>query len=89
MVRWLLRLPVSFRQRFIRLNITLCGVTGRDRLYYLLGVLLLLVAVFIDRDLSDAQELLDGAVIFSALILGAIFVIYIKERGGTGPYVPG
>jgi len=49
----------------------------------------LFVAVFIDRDLSDAQELLDGAVIFSALILGAIFVIYIKERGGTGPYVPG
>jgi hypothetical protein len=67
----------------------LCGVTGRDRLYYLLGVLLLLVAVFIDRDLSDAQELLDGAVIFSALMLGAIFVIYIKKRGGTGPYVPG
>ena len=40
------------------------GVTGRDKLYYLLGVLLLLVAVFIDRDISDAQELFDGAVIF-------------------------
>ncbi len=66
----------------------MCGVTGRDKLYYLLGVLLLLVAVFVDRDVSDAQELLDGAVIFFALILGAIFVIYINERGGTGPYVP-
>ncbi len=48
-----------------------------------------MVAVFIDRDLSDAQALLDGAVIFFALILGAFFIIYIKERGGTGPYVPG
>jgi len=67
----------------------LYGVTGRDRLYYVLGVLALLVAVFFDRDISDAQELLDGAVIFFALIMGAIFVIYIKERGGTGPYVPG
>ena len=64
-------------------------MTGRDKLYYLLGVLLLLVAVFIDKDLSDTQDLLDGAVIFFALIIGAIFVIYIKERGGTGPYVPG
>ena len=64
-------------------------MTGRDKLYYLRGVLLLLVAVFIDRDLSDAQALLDGAVIFFALILGAFFIIYIKERGGTGPYVPG
>jgi hypothetical protein len=66
----------------------LCGVTGRDKLYYLLGVLLLLLAVFIDRDLSDAQQLLEGAVIFFALIMGSIFVIYLKERGGTGPYVP-
>jgi hypothetical protein len=65
-----------------------CGVTGRDKLYYLLGVLLLLLAVFIDRDLSDAQQLLDGAVVFFALIIGAIFIIYVKERGGTGPYVP-
>ncbi|TRO49579.1 hypothetical protein E2P65_00880 [Candidatus Bathyarchaeota archaeon] len=64
-------------------------MTGRDKLYYLLGVLLLLVAVFIDRDVSDAQELLDGVVIFFALVLGAFFVIIIKERGGTGPYVPG
>ena len=63
-------------------------MTRRDRLYYLLGVLLLLVAVFVDRDLSDAQELLDGAVIFFALMLGAVFIIYIKDRGGTGPYVP-
>jgi len=63
-------------------------VTGRDKLYYLLGVLLLLLAVFIDRDLSDAQQLLEGAVIFFALIMGSIFVIYLKERGGTGPYVP-
>jgi len=63
-------------------------VTGRDRQYYVLGVLALLVTVFIDRDISDAQELLDGAVIFFTLIMGAIFVIYIKERGGTGPYVP-
>ena len=47
-----------------------------------------MVAVFVDRDLSDAQELLDGAVIFFALMLGAVFIIYIKERGGTGPYVP-
>jgi len=47
-----------------------------------------LAAVFMDRDLSDAQQLLDGAMIFFALIIGAIFVIYIKERGGTGPYVP-
>jgi hypothetical protein len=66
----------------------LCGVTGRDKLYYLLGVLLLLAAVFIDKDISDAQELLDGAVIFFALIIVAIFVIYVKERGGTGLYVP-
>jgi hypothetical protein len=63
-------------------------VTGRDKLYYLLGVLLLLAAAFVDRDLSDAQELLDGAVIFMALMMGAVFVIYVKERGGTGPYVP-
>lgn len=63
-------------------------MTGRDKLYYLLGVLLLLLAVFIDRDLSDAQQLLEGAVIFFALIMGSIFVIYLKERGGTGPYVP-
>jgi len=47
-----------------------------------------LLAVFIDRDLSDAQQLLEGAVIFFALIMGSIFVIYLKERGGTGPYVP-
>jgi hypothetical protein len=63
-------------------------VTGRDRLYYLLGVLLFLVAVFIDRDLSDPQEMLDGAVIFFALMVGAVFVFYIKGRGGTGPYAP-
>ena len=63
-------------------------MTGRDKLYYLLGVLLLLASVFIDRDLSDAQQLLEGAVIFFALIMGSIFVIYLKERGGTGPYVP-
>lgn len=61
----------------------------RDRLYYLFGVLLLLLAVFMDRDLSDARELLDGAVIFFALVLGAFFIICLKERGGTGPYVPG
>jgi hypothetical protein len=67
----------------------LFGVTGRDKLYYLLGVLLLLLAVVIDRDLSDAQQLLDGAVMFFALMIGSIFVIYVKERGGTGPYVPG
>ncbi len=48
-----------------------------------------MVAVFVDRDVSDARELLDGAVIFIALMLGAVFVIYINERGGTGPYVPG
>ena len=48
-----------------------------------------MVAGFIDKDLSDTQDLLDGAVTFFALIIGAIFVIYIKERGGTGPYVPG
>lgn len=63
-------------------------LTGRDKLYYLLGVLLFLVAVFIDRDLSNPQELLDGAVVFFALMIGAAFIIYIKERGGTGPYAP-
>ena len=63
-------------------------MTGRDRLYYLLGGLLFLVAVFIDRDLSDPKDMLDGAVIFFALMVGAVFVLYIKERGGTGPYAP-
>ena len=63
-------------------------MTGRDKLYYLLGTLLFLVAIFVDRDLSNPQELLGGAVIFFALIIGAIFIIYIKERGGTGLYVP-
>jgi hypothetical protein len=67
----------------------LCGVTGRDKLYYLFGVLLLLASVFIDKDLSDAGELLEGAVMFVALLIMFLFALYIRGRGGTGFYVPG
>jgi len=64
-------------------------VTGRDRRYYLLGVLLLLASVFIDRDISDAGELLEGAVMFAALLIMFVFALYVRGKGGTGWYVPG
>jgi hypothetical protein len=67
----------------------LCGVTGRDKLYYLIGVLLLLAAAYIDKDVSDAGGLLGGSAMFAALVILAIFMVYVKERGGTGWYVPG
>ena len=65
------------------------GVTGRDKLYYLLGVLLLLASVFIDKDLSDTGDVLEGAAMFAALVILLVFALYIKGRGGTGWYVPG
>jgi hypothetical protein len=64
-------------------------MTGRDKLYYLFGVLLLLASVFIDKNLSDAEELLEGAVMFVALLIMFLFALYIRGRGGTGFYVPG
>jgi len=64
-------------------------VTGRDKLYYLLGVLLLLASVFIDKDLSDTGDVLEGAAMFAALVILLVFALYIKGRGGTGWYVPG
>jgi len=63
-------------------------MTGRDKLYYLLEVLLLLAAV-IDKDVSDAGELLGGSAMFAALVILLVFIVYVKERGGTGWYVPG
>ncbi len=64
-------------------------MTGRDRLYYLLGALLLLVSVFIDRDISDMGELLEGTILFAALLIMFVFALYVRGKGGTGWYVPG
>jgi hypothetical protein len=64
-------------------------VTGRDKLYYLFGVLLLLASVFIDKDLSGTGDVLEGAAMFAALLILLGFALYIKGRGGTGWYVSG
>jgi len=47
-----------------------------------------LAAVFIDKDLSDTGELLEGTVMFAVLLILLVFALYIKGRGGTGWYVP-
>jgi len=48
-----------------------------------------LAAAYIDKDVSDAGELLGGSAMFAALVILLAFIVYIKERGGTGWYVPG
>ena len=48
-----------------------------------------MAAVFIDKDLSDTGDLLEGAALFAALMILLVFALYIKGRGGTGLYVPG
>ena len=48
-----------------------------------------MAAAYIDKDVSDAGELLGGSAMFAAMVILLAFIVCIKERGGTGWYVPG
>ena len=54
----------------------------RDTIYYITGAMALAVTAFFKRDLSNFDDMLQGAIVFSALIMGSVFWFYI--RGGMG-----
>ena len=56
----------------------------RDTVYYIIGVIALAVTAFFERDLSNFDDIVQGGVVFSALIIGSFFWFYIRDRGGIG-----
>ena len=56
----------------------------RDAVYIILGVMALAVTAFFERDLRNYEDMLQGGMIFGALIIGSFFWFYIRGRGGMG-----
>ena len=56
----------------------------RDAVYIILGVMALAVTTFWERDLGNFDDLVQGGVVFGALVFGSFFWFYIRGRGGMG-----
>ncbi len=56
----------------------------RDTIYNIIGVMLLAVTAFFERDLTNDEDMVQGAIVFSALMMGSVVWLYIRGRGGTG-----
>ena len=56
----------------------------RDTVYYIIGVFALAVTAFWERDLGNFDDVIQGGVLFGALIIGSFFWFYIRGRGGMG-----
>ncbi len=56
----------------------------RDNIYCIIGVLALAVTAFFERDITNYEDVAQGAIVFSALMMGSVFRFYIRGRGGIG-----
>ncbi len=56
----------------------------RDTIYYIIGIIALAITAFFERDLSNYDDMVQGGVVFGALIIGSFFWFYIRGRGGIG-----
>lgn len=56
----------------------------KDTIYYIIGAMALAVTAFFERDLSNFDDMLQGSIVFGALIMGSVLWFYIRGRGGMG-----
>jgi hypothetical protein len=56
----------------------------RDTIYYIIGIIALAITAFFERDLSNYDDMVQGGVVFGALIIGSFFWFYIRGRSGIG-----
>lgn len=63
-------------------------LTRKDLTLYALGYILLAYVAFVERDLTNRADLMEGVVVFGGFVLFSTLWFYIRGRGGLGrpPY---